>query len=92
MLRLHSLSYSDHVDGGSGKTAEERVSTPSPAFVSTLAGDSLQRRFRSVHDGTTPKDDADVDIRCSISEGISGESRKRSTTSFSRSESLLNDR
>jgi hypothetical protein len=61
VLRLHSLSYSDHVDGGSGKTAEEWVSTPSPASVSMLAGDSLPSRVRSVHDGTTPKCDADVD-------------------------------
>jgi hypothetical protein len=28
MLRLHGLGYSDHDDGGSGKTAEESVSTP----------------------------------------------------------------
>jgi hypothetical protein len=28
MLRLHGLGYSDHDDGGSGKTAEESVATP----------------------------------------------------------------
>ena len=88
MLRLHSLSYSDHIDGGSGKTAEEWVSTPSPASVSMLAGDSLPSRVRSVHDGTTPKGDADVDGRCSILEGITEDSRTGSTTSFWQSEKL----
>ena len=63
MLRLHSLSYSDHVDGGSGKTAEEWVSTPSPASVSMLAGDSLSNQVRTVRDGTAPEDDVDVDRR-----------------------------
>lgn len=63
VLRLHSLGYSDHFEGGSGRTAEEWVSTPSPTSVSMLAGDSLSVQVRSVHDGTTPKDDAEVDGR-----------------------------
>lgn len=41
VLRLHSLGYADHLDGGRGRTAEESVSTPSTASVSVLAGDSL---------------------------------------------------
>jgi hypothetical protein len=46
------LGYSDHDDGGSGKTAEESVSTPSTASASILAADSLAGRRRSVHDRT----------------------------------------
>jgi hypothetical protein len=54
VLRLHSLSYSDHDDGGSGKTADVSVSTPSTASRSILAVDSLVDWRRSVRDRTTP--------------------------------------
>jgi hypothetical protein len=86
VLRLHSLSYSDHVDGGSGRTADEWVSTPSPASESMLAGDSLSSRVRSVHDGTTPKGDAGIDGRLF---GITEDSRAGSTTSLLQGEQLL---
>jgi hypothetical protein len=63
VFRLHSLGDSDHLDGESGRTAEEWVSTPSPASVSMVAGDSLSGQVRSVHDGTTPDYDEDLDRR-----------------------------
>ena len=56
VLRLHSPRYSDHDDGGSGKTAEERVSTPPTASVSIVAIERLLDQATSVHQRTARND------------------------------------
>jgi hypothetical protein len=54
MLRLHRLGYSDHDDGGSGKTAENQLLPPSTTSASIVAVDSLAERRRSVRNRTAP--------------------------------------
>ena len=58
VFRLQSLGYSDHDDGGCGKTAEESVWTPSSASGLILAGDSLADRKRGVQIEDSPSTDA----------------------------------